>query len=327
MTRPFLPALPITILSQNADAIRTALHTAMKKNSCLKAGPEVVIRQATDTPSQINCDAVEVMIADPDLAAQIIPDCTNLTWCQSTWAGNAPLLNGGKTDYTLTALRGVFGPLMREYVFAYLLQHARNLDGFAEQQAATPPRWESATRMPLRGQTLGIIGVGDIGKALMPVAQSFGMTVIGVSRSGNAVKGVERMYATAELHQFAQQADHVVNLMPDTPGTYGILNEDFFACLKPHSIFINAGRGNAVDDEGLLSSLDKHHLAHAVLDVFTQEPLPSSHPFWRHPKLTVTAHTAAESRPADVASVFLDNATRFAHGDTLLYQCDFAKGY
>ena len=109
MTRPFLPALPIIILSQNADAIRTALHTAMKKNSCLKAGPEVVIRQATDTPSQINCDAVEVMIADPDLAAQIIPDCTNLTWCQSTWAGNAPLLNGGKTDYTLTALRGVFG--------------------------------------------------------------------------------------------------------------------------------------------------------------------------------------------------------------------------
>ena len=83
MTRPFLPALPITILSQNADAIRTALHTAMKKNSCLKAGPEVVIRQATDTPSQINCDAVEVMIADPDLAAQIIPDCTNLTWCQN----------------------------------------------------------------------------------------------------------------------------------------------------------------------------------------------------------------------------------------------------
>lgn len=299
----------------------------MTKNSGSKKRPEVVISQATDIPSKVNCEAVEVMIADPDLAAQIIPDCKHLTWCQSTWAGNAPLLKLDKTNYTLTALRGVFGPLMREYVFAYLLQYARNLTEFAKQQAATPPRWASAPRLPLRGQTLGIVGMGDIGKALIPVAQSFGMTVIGVSRSGSAVKQVERMYNTRELYQFAQQADHVVNLMPDTPGTDGLLNEAFFACLKPHSIFINAGRGNAVDDEGLLISLDKHNLAHAVLDVFTQEPLPSSHPFWHHPKVTVTAHTAAESRPADVANVFLDNAIRFTHGEALLYQCDFAKGY
>ena len=77
-------------------------------------------------PEDLTAENVTVMLADPDLAACIIDKCSALTWCQSTWAGNAPLLNADKEDYVLTGLKGIFGKLMREYVFAYLLQHARN---------------------------------------------------------------------------------------------------------------------------------------------------------------------------------------------------------
>ena len=153
------------------------------------------------------------------------------------------------------------------------------------------------------------------------------MKVIGLSRSGQAVDGFDDVYAATDLLKFAQEADHVVNLMPDTPATTGVLNQAFFGALKLHSMFINAGRGSAIIEDALLNALDNGTLQAAVLDVFTQEPLPEKHPFWTHPKVVVTAHTAAVSSPEDVASVFVANAKRYIANEALHYQFDFNKGY
>ena len=216
---------------------------------------------------------------------------------------------------------------MREYVFAYLLQYARNIPAFAHNQNHQPPIWEESPRAPLTGKTLGILGAGSIAQALIPVAKSFEMKVIGLSRSGQAVDGFDDVYAATDLLKFAQEADHVVNLMPDTPATTGVLNQAFFGALKLHSMFINAGRGSAIIEDALLNALDNGTLQAAVLDVFTQEPLPEKHPFWTHPKVVVTAHTAAVSSPEDVASVFVANAKRYIANEALHYQFDFNKGY
>jgi phosphoglycerate dehydrogenase-like enzyme len=232
-----------------------------------------------------------------------------------------------KSDYILTGVKGVFGKLMREYVFAYLLQYARNIPAFAHNQNHQPPIWEESPRAPLTGKTLGILGAGSIAQALIPVAKSFEMKVIGLSRSGQAVDGFDDVYAATDLLKFAQEADHVVNLMPDTPATTGVLNQAFFGALKLHSMFINAGRGSAIIEDALLNALDNGTLQAAVLDVFTQEPLPEEHPFWTHPKVVVTAHTAAVSSPEDVASVFVANAKRYIANEALHYQFDFNKGY
>lgn len=316
-------AIELTILSDEAKQIKQALEAKEDKLTSLP----IAIVQCETSPDEIDVERVTVLLADPDLAAQIVHDCDNLIWCQSTWAGNAPLLRAEKKDYVLTGLKGVFGKLMREYVFAYLLHHARNISTFEKSQSASPPIWEASPRLPLHGQTLGILGVGSIGQALIPVAHAFGMRVIGLSRSGRTVEGVEKVYTPNEISEFAQSVDHVVNLMPDTAQTHNMVSYDLLNHLKPYSIFINAGRGSAVDEEALIQCLNQGTLAHAVLDVFQQEPLPAEHSFWKHPKISVTAHTAAESAPSDVADVFLENASRFVLGKPLLHQFNFEKGY
>lgn len=322
--------IKLTILSDEASEIAEELHKRIAESNTLKGTnnqPLIAIDQVTSQPDDVDTENVSVLLSDPDLASIIIDKCSALTWCQSTWAGNAPLLNAGKTDYVLTGLKGVFGKLMREYVFAYLLQHARNTKAFEENQRATAPRWQASPRLPLNGQTLGIVGLGSIGQALIPVAHAFGMTVIGLTRSGNQVEGAECVYTPSDIKAFSSASDHVVNLMPDTATTQNLLSDEFFNALKPYSVFINAGRGSAVDDDALLNALDRGTFAHAVLDVFRHEPLPSSHRFWRHPNVTVTAHTAAESQPGDIARVFLENAVRYLEHLPLKYQLDFAKGY
>ena len=315
------PTLNVSILSKDASALAEEIANAWPQPHALN------ICQAVTTSEQINPDKVEVLLADPNLAAKVIDQCTGLKWCQSTWAGNAPLLNLDKSDYILTGVKGVFGKLMREYVFAYLLQYARNIPAFAHNQNHQPPIWEESPRAPLTGKTLGILGAGSIAQALIPVAKSFEMKVIGLSRSGQAVDGFDDVYAATDLLKFAQEADHVVNLMPDTPATTGVLNQAFFGALKLHSMFINAGRGSAIIEDALLNALDNGTLQAAVLDVFTQEPLPEKHPLWTHPKVVVTAHTAAVSSPEDVASVFVANAKRYIANEALHYQFDFNKGY
>jgi phosphoglycerate dehydrogenase-like enzyme len=315
------PTLNVSILSEDANALAEEIANAWPTPNTLH------ICQAVTTSEQINPDEVEVLLAAPNLAAKVIDQCSGLKWCQSTWAGNAPLLNLDKSDYILTGVKGVFGKLMREYVFAYLLQYARNIPAFAHNQNHQPPIWEESPCAPLTGKTLGILGAGSIAQALIPVAKSFEMEVIGLSRSGQAIEGFDNVYAATDLLNFAQEVDHVVNLMPDTPATTGVLDQAFFEALKPHSVFINAGRGSAIVDDALLNALDSGQLRAAVLDVFTQEPLPEQHPFWSHPKVVITAHTAAVSSPEDVAGVFVTNATRYMANEPLLYQFDFNKGY
>ena len=322
-----LSTIALTILSDEAPEIKQAITTQLNHQAAKFADVSIDVVQCAMSVTNIDVNNVSVLLADPDLAASIIEKCPSLTWCQSTWAGNAPLLQLNKKDYVLTGLKGVFGKLMREYVFAYLLQHARNIPTFAANQLASPPKWEASSRLPLNGQTLGILGIGSIGQALIPVAKAFGMRVVGLSRSGSHVEGTDKVYTPDEIADFAKRADHVVNLMPDTPNTQNMVSYDLLNQLKPHSIFINAGRGSAVDEDALIKSLDEGKLAHAVLDVFRQEPLPAGHAFWTHPNISITAHTAAESAPSDIADVFLNNALRYAANKPLNHAFNFEQGY
>lgn len=318
---PFKSTLNVSVLSKNAEALVSEILPLWDQSTALNF---VAI---TSNPNNIDPTKVSILLADPNLATSIIPHCSSLEWCQSTWAGNAPLLTLNKTDYQLTGIKDVFGKLMREYVFAYLLYYARNLPEFTRNQAQQPPQWKESPRFPLMGQTLGILGAGSIAKALVPVAKSFDMQIIGLSRSGKPVDGFDEIYTPNTLIDFAKRANHIVNLMPDTPETTGMLNSCFFRAVKPESLFINVGRGNAVDEQALLTALNEGRLKAAVLDVFQQEPLPPSHPFWSHPKIVVTSHTAAVSYPKDVAQVFVANAKRYLANHPLLYVLDFERGY
>ena len=307
--------LQVSICSNDADALA----------SIVSQHNFVEIVQSVTNPGELNPTSVSILLADPNKAAQFIHRCSNLTWMQSTWAGNAPLVRNTKRDYTLTVAKNVFDVQIREYVFTYLLAHVRKT--FAMNQLQCSDEWQQHIPNSLAGKTLGILGTGSLAKALLPIAQAFNLRVVGVSRRGQKVAGFEHVYCLHERFELAQESDFVVNLLPETNATIGCLDSDFFAKMKADSLLINAGRGSAINEQDLLYALEQHRPSTAVLDVFNTEPLPDKHPFWRHQQVHITHHTAAITQIEDIAALFLKNVERFAQNTPLEHTLDWQQGY
>ena len=279
-----------------------------------------------DDPAQISTfEDLDILLADPDLAANILEQCTNLKWLQSTWAGNKPLFDCQKRDYQLCGVKDVFGPSMVEYVFTYLLHFARNVEGFIEAQQQR--RWQAPKTGDLYGAKLGIMGVGSIGKALAKSAKAFAMEVHGLSHSSTDCSDVDHYYTLDELPDFAASLDYLVCLLPDTKDTAGLINQAFLAALPKHCVLINAGRGPCIDEQALLEALQSNQLRAAVLDVTMQEPLPCEHPFWHSPNLYLTQHTAAISKPEQITTLFIANYHCYTRQLELKHVLDFSKAY
>ena len=224
-----------------------------------------------------------------------------------------PLLDPSlRRDYLLTNARGVFGGLMSEFVFGYLLQHERRM--FERYQAQQEQRWDASVTGTLHGKTIGLLGVGSIGAALAATARHFGMTVRGYTRASESCPDVDTYYHGSRLLDFADGLDYLVNVLPNTQETRRIVDAPLLERLPAHAVFINVGRGSTVDEAALVTALQTGKLAAAVLDVFEQEPLPPGHAFWHTPNLLMTFHTSAPSFPADLACLFIENYRRYADG-------------
>jgi phosphoglycerate dehydrogenase-like enzyme len=271
----------------------------------------------------------DLALGEPSLLRQVLPSLTSLRWIQATWAGVEPLLDPSlRRDYTLTNARGVFGGLMSEYVFAYLLAHERRLlDKYALQ---TTGRWDATPPGTLRGKQLGLLGVGTIGAALAHTAKHFGMRVKGYTRTSEDSRDVDTYFHGSLADQrtaFAGDLDYLVSIMPATQHTRQVVDAALLAALPRHAVFVNPGRGGTVDEAALAAALQQGTIAGAVLDVFEQEPLAPDHQFWRTPNLLITSHTAALSVPEDIAPVFVDNYQRLLRGEPLRHRVDFERGY
>ncbi len=273
--------------------------------------------------------AFDVALGEPSLLRQVLPSMTALQWAQATWAGVEPLLDPAqRRDYTLTNARGVFGGLMSEYVFAYLLAHERRL--LEKHAAQSAGRWDATPPGTLRGKQLGLLGVGTIGAALARTARHFGMRVKGYTRATEDSADVDRYFhgpLGPQRDAFAGDLDYLVSIMPATGETLQVVDAALLAALPRHAVFVNPGRGGTVDEPALAEALRQGTIAGAVLDVFQQEPLPPDHVFWRTPNLLITSHTAALSSPDDIAPIFIDNYRRLLRGEPLRYQVDFDRGY
>lgn len=301
----------LLILSKDADKYRSILESANL--------PNLVIEP---TPSE----KTEIVFGAPTLIRDVLGSLPNLRWAQATWAGVEPLLDPSlRRDYTLTNARGVFGGLMSEYVFGYLLAHERKI--FERAEAQKNKIWDASLTGQLRGKTIGLLGVGSIGADVAQMAKAFGMTVRGYTRGSEISKQVDRYYHGDDLFEFVSGLDYLICILPNTKETRRIVDEKVLNALPAHTVFVNVGRGSAVDESTLLKALRENKIAGAVLDVFEQEPLPKEHPFWDAPNLTMTFHTSAPSLPEDIARVFIENYRLYIEGNPLKYVVDFEKGY
>jgi glyoxylate/hydroxypyruvate reductase len=170
----------------------------------------------------------------------------------------------------------------------------------------------------------GVFGLGELGSRCAQSLRALGFRVVGWSRSGSPINGVE---VSTDLPATLAQAEIVVNLLPLTPQTAGLFCAQTFAKMPTGAVFINVARGAHVVDADLLAALDSHQLRHAMLDVFNEEPLPTEHRYWSHPFITVTPHVASESEPAPCVPVIVDNIARLVHNEPLLHLVDRTIGY
>lgn len=271
-------------------------------------------------------DECDILLGDPSLIRDALASLPNLKWVQSIWAGVEPLMDSAlKRDYILTNARGVFGQLMTEYVLTYLLSHERKV--FHLHGLQTKKEWDDSNNGTLRGRIIGLLGIGSIGAEVARMAKFFGMTVRGYTHSREESADVDEYFHGDSLMEFASGLDYLINILPSTKATHGIINAGLLNALPDHALFINVGRGSAVDESALVEALTHNKIAGAVLDVFQQEPLPKDHPFWETPNLAITFHTAAPSLPEDIAGIFIENYKLYIEGKPLKHQVDFEKGY
>src|SRR5512138_779726 len=233
----------------------------------------------------------DIVLGEPKVIRDQLPQLSSLKWAQSIYAGVEPLVDPAqRRDYVLTNARGVFGQWMSEYVFGYLLfLEKKILDRIRAQQAKQWKRDESGT---LRGKTIGLLGVGSIGAHLAETAKHFRMKVRGYTRGSETSTRVDRYYHGDDLLKFAEGLDYLVSVLPRVEATNKLVDEKFLNALPSHAVFVNVGRGNCVDEAALVEVLKEGKLAAAVLDVFEQEPVPTNHPFSTTPNLYMTYHTS-----------------------------------
>lgn len=283
--------------------------------------------RAVSSPEQLDaCDA-EICLGSPGHVLAAASKLTSLRWVQSTWAGTAPLLPllRERPELAVTGVKGIFGPLMAEYVFGWIAGLERRLFAYRDQQDQR--LWRQLPERPSSGRRMVILGVGSIGQHLAAVAKAFGITVTGVSRSGDPVTGIEQVLPVHALLDAVAGADYLLSVLPETPETRDLIDAEVLSALAPAAVLINVGRGTAVVEADVVEALRDGTLSAAVLDVFREEPLPPQHPFWTTPNLYVTPHVAAVTPPAALAALFLDNLARFEVGEALAHRVDADRGY
>jgi glyoxylate/hydroxypyruvate reductase A len=266
--------------------------------------------------------AVDYIIYAPSAPLQ---DFTPYTGCKavlSLWAGVERIV--GNATLTQPLCRMVETGLtegMVEWVVGHTLRHHLGMD----RHIVNPGHVWDPTCPPLaRERPVAMLGMGALGTACARALMALNFPVTGYSRTA---KDIPDIPTTTDLRAALATAQIVITLLPKTPETENILNAETLALLPQGAVILNPGRGALIDDAALLDALDTGQIGHATLDVFRVEPLPADHPYWTHPKVTVTPHIAADTRPTGAAKMLVENIRRGEAGEPLLNRVDRTLGY
>lgn len=271
-------------------------------------------------------ESVDYILYAPNSALQNFTPYTRCKAVFNLWAGVESVV----TNPTLTCpLARMVDPGLKqgmtEWVCAHVLRYHLGMD---QHILNHDHQWLDDVTPPLASaRTITLLGMGQLGTTCANQLLQLGFNVRGWSQSPKELPGVTHFVGQSQLLSALDNADMVVLLLPDTPNTQNILCTESLTALKRGAFVLNPGRGPLIHDEDLITALDTGHIAHATLDVFRQEPLPKTHPFWSHPKVTITPHIAAEIRAETAAPVLAENIRRAISGEPLMHLVDRKLGY
>jgi D-2-hydroxyacid dehydrogenase (NADP+) len=275
----------------------------------------------------------QVEIAYGGFPRQHWPAAKRLRWLQTTGAGVNGLMTPAvlASEAVITNASGIHAEPITEHMFGLLLMHTRRLAGAWDQQREKEwnPRPLSQSVTMLAGRTLGVLGVGAIGAHSARVGAAFGMSVLGLRRTGEPCPHVETMFTPDARLDFFAACDVVMNSLPLTPRTRGFMGREEFAAIKPGAIVLNTGRGPTIDTDAMVEALRDGRLGGALLDVTDPEPLPVEHPLWSMENVIITPHYSG-SHPGynrRAAAIFLENLRRYVAGEPLVNVVDKDEGY
>jgi len=257
-----------------------------------------------------------------------------LRWIQTLGAGVDWLLTPqvvARRELTITNASGIHSDQIAEHSFMLMLAITRRLPSALDLQRTSS--WDAAPfrqSVPtLAGKTLGILGVGAIGERIAQLAAAFRMRVIGLRRSGEPAPHVDQMYKPAELPALLAQSQYLLNALPLTAQTRGLVGARELAQLPRGAVLVNIGRGPTFQSDAVVEALKTGQLGGAGLDVTDPEPLPAEHPLWRSNNVIITPHYSG-GRPGyleHVTQIFLDNLARYRRGEALRNVVDVSAGY
>jgi glyoxylate/hydroxypyruvate reductase A len=214
---------------------------------------------------------------------------------------------------------------MAEYVCHALIRHFREFDVYEAEARAG--RWVYRKPRERADFPVGILGLGVLGERVAKAVAQFEFPVLGWSRSRKEIEGVRTFAGEARLGDFLVGTRVLVNLLPLTDATRGILNKTTLSALQPGGYLINIARGGHLVEDDLIPLLDSGKLAGATLDVFETEPLPAAHPFWQHPKISITPHGSARTLRRESIAQIAGKITALARGEAVAGVVDPERGY
>lgn len=298
----------------------------------ISPGVEIVVvnSEAEAVENATDVDAIIGLCSERLVAA-----ASSVAWIQIFSAGaercvGVPGVASGRV--VLTNMQKMSAPVIGEHAIAMVLALARGLPVFAKgmEQGAWMRRNETTSAMfPVSGKTMLVVGLGGIGTEAAKRGAALGMRVIGVRNSSReGPPFVEYVGLSDELFKLAGQADVIVNALPLTNATRGLIDADFFAAAKRGALFVNVGRGATVDTDALTDAIRTGKLAGAGLDVTDPEPLPADHVLWQFDNVIITPHVASRGGERERHFVLLkENLRRYVAGERLLNVVDPERGY
>ncbi len=253
-------------------------------------------------------------------------DYRKLKWVHSLGAGVDKFLLEKEWPENVLLTRTIcsFGQRIAEYCLSYLLKDLQLHDSFKDVQANK--KWQPATPKLLNEQKVIVYGTGEIGQSVAKILSYFGVEVYGVSLSGKQKNGFNKVLNLDGHYEILNEMDYLINTLPLTEQTFGLFDETIYNKLS-NAGFINVGRGASVKDEALLNALKQQTVSFAVLDVFTEEPLPTGNALWSHPNVRITPHISAVTTAREGVDCFVETLRNLEENASLDNIVDVNRGY